>query len=617
MRGMGHGRFFHAAGRFAAEDEKPQRITFKQISRLLKYLKPHKSVVILSLFISISATILHLIPPRLMGIIIDRCIIEKNLRLLLIMAFSMLVISILSHLLGGIKSFLIGKLGQKIVFTMWQDVYRSLQYLSFSFYDNRQTGDIMSRITGDVGAVERAVVNGVDQALISILTLIGITIILFWMNLKLAIIAIIPIPALIILIWLFSRKAYKTFRKVRKKMGEVNALLQDNISGIREVKSFGQEKHEINKLHKKGSEYINVNVKAIKLWSTFFPLMATTTSIGIFLVLLFGGKIAITTNTLSTGELVAFLFYLRMFYQPISQLNMVNYMLQHARAGSERIFEIMDTVPQVKEAPDAVNLPRPIKGKVTFENIYFSYPKAQADSKKRKPVLRGINLTANSGEIIALVGHTGAGKSTIARLIPRFYDSNEGIITVDNIDVKKLKLKDLRDSIGIVMQEPFLFNTTIKENITYGKKNSDMKDIIRVAKLANAHEFILKLPEGYDSYVGERGVKLSTGEKQRIAIARALLKDPPILILDEATSSVDNRTEALIQEATKHLLRKRTSFVIAHRLSTVMNADKIAVIQNGKIVELGTHKQLLAKKGIYRELYQSQWRNSNIRYTPR
>ena len=422
------------------------------------------------------------------------------------------------------------------------------------------------------------------------------------MNWKLALVTMIPIPVLLGLVWLFSQRAHKIYQEVRRKMGEISALLQDRISGIREIKSFGREEYEIERLSEKSTDYMETTIQAVKLWSIFSPAIITTTSIGTVLVLLFGGKIAITSGTLSTGQIISFLFYVGLFYQPIHQLNMVNHMLQHARAASERIFEVIDAVPEVKEEPNAINLCRPVKGEIIFHNVRFSY-------KKGVEVLHGINFEAHSSEIIALAGPTGAGKTTIVSLIPRFYDVDSGAVLIDGIDIRKLKLKDLRDNIGIVMQEPFLFNGTIRENIAYGRLEATVDEIIEVAKLANAHEFIMELPDKYEHQIGERGIKLSVGEKQRLAIARALLKNPPILILDEATSSVDNKTEALIQEAIEHLLHKRTSFVIAHRLSTIMNANKILVVQDGQIVESGTHSELLTKSGLYATLYETQWRH--------
>ncbi|HOK79541.1 MAG TPA: ABC transporter ATP-binding protein [bacterium] len=605
---MFHGPGFHRAARFKYDIDDQVKGTVR-ITRLFGYLKPYKYQISFALFISICVTVLNLVPPRIIGIIIDRALGKKELSILVKMCFSLLSIYIIVNLLNGVKIFLMGKLGQKITYDLWQEVYRNIQRLSFRFFDENQTGNIMARITSDITAVERVVVDGLDTTIIASLTLVGITFVLFWMNWKLALVTMIPIPLLAFMAYLITVKAHAIYREVRKKMGEISALLQDSISGVRETRSFAREEYEIHRLSTKSSEYVQTNIQAIKLWATFSPSIIITTTIGTFLVLLFGGKMAIINQSISTGEIISFLFYLNLFYQPIHQLNMVNHMLQHARASSERIFEIVDAEPDVKEAKDAVPFRRPIKGEVVFKNVLFSY-------KPGIEVLHGITFKVNPGETIALVGPTGAGKTTIVSLIPRFYDVDSGQICIDGVDIRKYKLKELREAIGIVMQEPFLFNGTILENIAYGRLDAKIEEIVEAAKLANAHNFIIKLPDGYHHQIGERGVKLSVGEKQRIAIARAILKNPPILIFDEATSSVDNETEALIQEAISRLLKNRTSFVIAHRLSTVMNAHKILVINEGNIVETGTHSELLSKGGLYKKLYEIQFKKtiSNLEY---
>ncbi|MFA5645272.1 MAG: ABC transporter ATP-binding protein [Candidatus Ratteibacteria bacterium] len=600
--GFGGGRRgrFGRLDRRVQEEEKPDaRLDF---ARLLRYLKPYRVQIAITLLVSLSVTLLNIIPPRLIGIIIDKAIGKGEHATLYLAATTLLIIYISAACLGGVKSYLLGRTGQKITRDFWQDVYGSLQRLSFNFYDENQTGSIMSRITNDVLAVERVLVDGVDTIIIASMTLIGIAVILFKINMRLAFVTMIPIPLLGFLAWIVTIRSHTVYREVRQKMGEMSALIQDGISGIREIKSFAREEYEEERLSEKSADYMGSSVQAIRLWSFFSPLIITTTSIGTFLVILYGGNLAIH-GTLTPGEVVSFLLYLGLFYQPVHQLNFVNHMFQHARAASERIFEVIDAIPQVAEAPHARPLIKPVRGNVEFQDVNFSY-------KPGEEVLHGITFSAKQGEIIALVGATGAGKSTIVSLIPRFYDAQKGEIRLDGINVKELRLKELREHIGIVMQEPFLFNASIMENIAYGKLNATMDEVVQAATLANAHTFISSLPEGYHHQVGERGIKLSVGEKQRIAIARALLKNPPILILDEATSSVDNKTEALIQEAIDHLLRNRTSFVIAHRLSTVMHANKILVIEKGYVIEEGTHTTLLEKNGAYAKLYRIQWRHS-------
>ncbi len=598
MRGPG-GPFPRFDRLVTPEDDNPgAKLNF---IRLFGYLKPYSRQVVFTLLISITVTLLSLIPPRLIGIVIDQALGKNDLSRLYFLSFLLLFAYIILHVLGGLKGFLLGRLGLKVIYDLWQEVYQNLLRLSFNFYDENQTGNIMSRITNDVNAVERVIVDGVDTVIVASLTLLGITFTLFWMNWQLALATLIPIPILLILAWFVSRRAHRVYRQVRRKMGEISALLQDSISGIRETKSFGREDYEVGRFSGKSTDYMGTNLQAIKLWSVFSPAILITTSVGTFLVLLFGGRLVISSGKLSAGEIVSFLFYLGLFYQPIHQLNMVNHMFQHGRAASERIFEVIDTRPQIREAQNAVGLPHPVKGGVVFRNVRFSY-------RPGEEILRGVSFEARSGEVVALVGATGAGKTTIVNLIPRFYEIDDGAVLIDGIDVRKLKLRDLRENIGIVMQEPFLFDGSIIENIAYGRLDAPVDEIVAISKLANAHDFIAALPNGYEHQVGERGVKLSVGEKQRIAIARALLKNPPILILDEATSSVDNKTEALIQEAIERLLRNRTSFVIAHRLSTVMHADKILVVDDGRIVESGRHEELLSRGGFYHNLYQIQWR---------
>ncbi|HNS31946.1 MAG TPA: ABC transporter ATP-binding protein [bacterium] len=574
------------------------------VTRLLRYLMPYRWQAVASVLLSFAIIATHLAPPRIIGWIIDKAIGREQLGFLHLMIALLVLIYLLSAFLEGVKSFVIGRLGQRIVHDLRVDTYTSLQKLNLSYYDNSQTGAMMSRVTNDVNEVERIIVEGTDTLLVAVITLLGIMVILFRMNFKLALIASIPIPLLAFLSYQIVNRAHKIFRQVRKELGDMNALLQDNISGIREIKSFAQEEYEEKRFENKSNNYFLTNIRAIKLRSGFFPLVIFFTSLGTALVLWYGGRLRILSGTghPTPGEIVSFLFYLNLFYNPVRQLNMFSHMMQHARAACERIFEIMDTDPEIKDSEDSIALPVPIRGEVSFKDVFFSY-------KKGEVVLKGITFDARPGETIALVGHTGAGKSTIVSLIPRFYEADSGSITIDGIDVKKIRIKNLCGNIGIVAQEPFLFNGTIFENIAYGKRDATLEEVIKVSKDANAHQFISKLPGEYEHEVGERGIKLSVGEKQRLAIARALLKDPPILILDEATSSVDVQTESLIQEALERLISSRTSFIIAHRLSTIRRADRILVVSGGKIAEEGSHDWLLQNGTIYRRLYEIQWKS--------
>lgn len=606
-RGMGRGRHGRPTGGHRHDDhESSARL---DVRRVVQYLRPYRFMVFAALGAAGASTILGLLPPRLVGLIIDRALAGGETRLLYALAFALLGAHVLVNILNGLRSWFEGRLGQRVTYDLWRDLYGNLQRLSFSFYEKNPTGSLMSRITNDVSSVERFMVDGVNIILMASLTLVGITFILFWLNWRMALAAVVPIPLLVLLAWLVSRRAHRIFREVRRKMGDISALIQDSISGIREVKSFGREEYEIERFCEKSSDYMASNLEAVRLFALFFPAIMSTTALGTFLVLLTGGTAAAQTGSPTPGEIVSFLFYIGLFYQPIQQLNRVNHQLQHARASSERIFEIIDARPQIREAPDAVPLARPVRGAVTCEDVFFSY-------EPGSEVLRGISFEARPGEMIALVGPTGAGKTTIVSLLPRFYEPQAGRITLDGLDVRRLKLADLRANIGIVMQEPFLFNGTIRENIAYARPEAADSEIEAVARTANAHRFIDALPDGYGQEVGERGIKLSTGEKQRIAIARALLKDPPLLILDEATASVDTRTEQLIQEAIEKLLANRTTFVIAHRLSTVVRADRILVVRDGRIVESGKHESLLAAGGLYARLCRTQWRGSGSPAAP-
>jgi ATP-binding cassette subfamily B protein/subfamily B ATP-binding cassette protein MsbA len=395
----------------------------------------------------------------------------------------------------------------------------------------------------------------------------------------------------------FSKISRPMFKEAQKEIAEVSAILQDNFSGIKEIKAFTQEEYESKRTLSRIAAYTRAILRALKLSNAFHPSIEFVSGLGTVIVIFFGGRLALA-NQLALEDLVAFLLYLNTFYQPITSFGMINEGIQHALASAERVFEILNEEPEIKDAPDAIEVDR-VKGKIEFRNVSFRY----VDDV---PVLKNVSFKVNPGEMIALVGPTGVGKTTIANLIPRFYDPDSGQILIDDIDIRKIKLSSLRKQISMVSQDVFLFNGTVKENILYGRPDATDEEVIAAAKAANAHDFIMELPEGYNTRVGERGVKLSGGQKQRISIARALLKDAPILILDEATSSVDTQTEKLIQEALENLMKNRTTIVIAHRLSTIRDADQIIVLKDGEIVEAGRHNELLKKGGLYSQLCKAQ-----------
>ncbi len=574
----------------------------KTFRRLFTYLVPYRIFLAVGLGAAVFATLLQLGPPYLIKIIIDKVLVQKNLPLLNYLILALIGLYFLRSGLVALRVIYVNKVQQGLIFDLRNKAHHHLQRLSLSYFEKRQSGRIVSRVVNDVEALQAIVSTGVVTLVIALVTLFGSLIILIHLNPKLTLLAMIPIPGLAFLVTTFSKKAHKGYRRMRRSLADVNALLQENIAGIREIKSFRQESLRQEKFALKGGGYYQANMAVIRIWSVFFPLIMLLSALGTVIVLWYGGR-AVISGDLTIGGLVAFVSYLGLFYTPINQLNQVNNIFQHGRAAGERIFAIIDAVPEVKEKKKAVASNLPLKGKVKFNNVSFSYD----TGKKKKEILHQITFTANPGELLAFVGASGSGKSTIVSLIPHFYNIDDGSITIGNHDIRNLKLKYLRQNIGMVLQEPFLFNGTVLENIRFGKPGASKEEIVEAAKIANAHNFIQELEFGYETEVGERGVKLSGGEKQRLTIARVVLKNPPILILDEATSSVDSEAEILIQEALERLMKGKTNFVIAHRLSTIRNATKILVIAHGRIVEEGTHEELLAKKGVYFKLYQMQF----------
>lgn len=577
----------------------------KTFLRLLFYVKPYRSKLIGAFILAAGVTILGLLPPYLVKIIIDEVIVKNDLPLLTVIIGILLLVYILRSILISFRIFLDNIVQQGLIFDLRNHVYHSLQRLSLSYFESKDTGKIVSRIINDVEALQAIITAGLTTLFVAFITFTGSLVILVTISLKLTLIAMLPIPLLAFLIFRFSGKAHRSYRQVRRKLAKVTSLLQESIFGIREIKTFTQEDYEEKRFSIQGKGYLRSNMRIAKLWSVYYPLILLVSSLGTALVLWFGAK-EVIAGVLSIGSLVAFYGYLALFYQPIDQLNEVNNMFQHARAAGERVFEIIDAIPEVEEPRDVISLSSPVKGAVEFNNVCFSY-------NEKEQVLDNISLKVEPGEKIAIVGPSGSGKTTFISLIPRFYDVSKGFIAIDGYDIRKLKLSYLREQIAIVLQEPFLFNESLKKNIGFGKREASEEEIIAAAKSANAEEFINKFPNGYQTRAGERGTNLSLGQKQRVSIARAILKDPSILILDEATSSVDAEVEALIQEALQHLMKNRTSFIIAHRLSTIRNADRIVVMDKGRIVEIGTHWELLRKRGLYSRLYRVQFKAKDIK----
>jgi ATP-binding cassette subfamily B protein len=580
------------------------------VKRLSGYFAPYKWQTFGIMALMLVGTAAETIGPRLLGLMVDKAIkpgaaahaagadIGSYIKIIggLVLAYA--VSKVFGLFVNVWRGQLVAFLGGRITYDVRTQLFRALQRLSLSFYDKRQSGSILSRVTQDTRELQGALIDGVQFFLVNVLVLVAIVIYLLFMNWKLALLVLIPTPLVIVFSLVVWRRIFAMFRRYFHVNSRMVGTLADVLTGIRVVKAFAQEEREVQRFdHRVGAVYEAI-VKAESTWATWFPFLTFLTTTGAFIVWYFGG-IQVVRGELTLGDFMAFLLYVTMFFGPLQFISRITDWLSRALTATERVFEILDTQPDVRDDSDAVRMPY-VKGDVTLDNIVFGYD-------KNKPVLKGVSLDVKAGEMIGLAGHSGAGKSTIINLINRFYDVDSGSIKVDGVDIRKMHLRDLSEQIGIVLQEPFLFTGSLYENISYAKPDATREEVMRAAKAANAHDFIMKFPDGYDTRVGERGQTLSGGERQRISIARAILHDPRILILDEATSSVDTETEKQIQEAIRRLIAGRTTFAIAHRLSTLREADRLLVLKEGKVAEVGTHEELLANPdGEFRKLVDMQ-----------
>ena len=552
-------------------------------------------------------TLIGLIRPWLLGQLIDRVIRGGRFSELPYWALAVIVVALTRALFNFGRHYMGQIFGQNATYDLRNALYDKLQYLHFKFYDNAKTGDLMSRVTSDVEAFRMFLSFGfihlTDTAYMTIFSLI----VMLTMSVKLTLFTLAAMPFILIVVLRFEKVVHPAFTKIREALANLTTATQENLNGVRTVKSFAREEHEVDKFSQRNSEYVRANLNASGLWSSFFPLIELLSNLAVTTLLWYGGRMVLQQE-LSLGALVAFFSLIWYWIWPMREVGyQINNMVQ-AVASGERLVELLEHTRAIADRPDSRRMPE-LAGHVRFEDVWFRYesPKPGTGEFADTYALEAINLNAPAGSVIALLGTTGSGKSSLVGLIPRFYDVSRGRVTVDGVDVRDLSLLDLRRNLGMVLQETFLWSATIRENIAYGRRDASLEEITAAARLAQAHDFIMETPDGYETVVGERGLGLSGGQKQRIAIARAILNNPRILILDDATAAVDMETEHEIQLGLRELMKGRTTFVIAHRLSSLKHADEILVLDAGRIVERGTHEQLLAQGGVYRSIYDIQF----------
>ncbi|MBT7188356.1 ABC transporter ATP-binding protein [Candidatus Bathyarchaeota archaeon] len=586
--------------RHAAEDDMvrsvPDWVLFKRMVGYIVAQRKESLTLVLAITV---ASIINLIPPYLATLAIDRYIIVNDPEGLTVLSVILIVTYALIFTSRYVQRFLISWLGAQLDRNMRQDIFSHLQRLSLTFYAKREVGSIVSRATNDIDKITELITSGVANVVADILTLVGIIIIMLSMNWWLSLITFSIIPLMLIFLYIWGRRVRKVYRETRKTIASVSAKMEESVSGMKEIQSFSKEGATRQEFRQINQNNMQANVQAGQVMSAFWPAVSIFTAVGNFLVLWFGGN-AVMDGTLSVGLLFGFMSYIGRFFMPIQDLSGFWNSVQSALAAAERVFDIMDTPQGISDWQGAEEMPQ-IEGRITYEDLNFRY-------EDDTPVLKDINLVIEPNSTVALVGPTGVGKTTMINLLYRFYDPREGSVKVDGHDVKDIQLASLRKQMAVVLQDNFLFSGSIMDNIRYGNLEASDEEIIEVAQTVGAHEFIMKLPEGYETDVRERGGRLSVGQRQLISLARALMADPRILIMDEATSSIDAYTELIIQKALEKVFRNRTSIIIAHRLSTVRNSDLIVVLREGGIAEKGSHDELMEMDGLYKQLYEMQFK---------